>query len=164
MSDTREYSLIEIFLFFSRLVAGKSQEEAMNDYITKVKQLLEEAAASCWLSRVWLLRKCEIRLFMKFESSYVIQSSDHCCTIDILQNPMIIDILLRECCGWHGTVNSWVFISSFSWQLALFNSKSVCIFSQVKWMYSIIFRLEQISFPLLFSFNVRRVDLDFFFF
>lgn len=27
-------------------IAGKSQEEAMGDYITKVKQLLEEAAAS----------------------------------------------------------------------------------------------------------------------
>ena len=30
------------FFFFS----GKSKEEAMSDYITKVKQLLEEAAAS----------------------------------------------------------------------------------------------------------------------
>ena len=27
------------------LLAGKSTDEAMNDYITKVKQLLEEAAA-----------------------------------------------------------------------------------------------------------------------
>ena len=27
---------------------GKSKEEAMSDYITKVKQLLEEAAASAW--------------------------------------------------------------------------------------------------------------------
>lgn len=29
-----------------KAVEGKTQEEAMNDYITKVKQLLEEAAAS----------------------------------------------------------------------------------------------------------------------
>ncbi|XP_057766693.1 acyl-CoA-binding protein [Salvia miltiorrhiza] len=29
-----------------KAVEGKSQEQAMNDYITKVKQLLEEAAAS----------------------------------------------------------------------------------------------------------------------
>ncbi|KAI5656499.1 hypothetical protein M9H77_25292 [Catharanthus roseus] len=29
-----------------KAVEGKSQEEAMGDYITKVKQLLEEAAAS----------------------------------------------------------------------------------------------------------------------
>ncbi|KAF8378977.1 hypothetical protein HHK36_028403 [Tetracentron sinense] len=29
-----------------KAVEGKSQEEAMNDYITKVKQLLEEAAAA----------------------------------------------------------------------------------------------------------------------
>jgi acyl-CoA-binding protein len=28
------------------MFAGKSKEEAMNDYITKVKQLLEEAACS----------------------------------------------------------------------------------------------------------------------
>lgn len=27
-------------------LAGKSKEDAMNDYITKVKQLLEEAAAA----------------------------------------------------------------------------------------------------------------------
>ncbi|CAA0838831.1 Acyl-CoA-binding domain-containing protein 6 [Striga hermonthica] len=30
-----------------KAVEGKSQEEAMNDYITKVKQLLEEAGISC---------------------------------------------------------------------------------------------------------------------
>ncbi|CAA6669539.1 unnamed protein product [Spirodela intermedia] len=29
-----------------KAVEGKSKEEAMNDYITKVKQLLEEAAAA----------------------------------------------------------------------------------------------------------------------
>ncbi|PWZ44338.1 hypothetical protein Zm00014a_011120 [Zea mays] len=28
------------------ILAGKSKDEAMNDYITKVKQLQEEAAAS----------------------------------------------------------------------------------------------------------------------
>jgi diazepam-binding inhibitor (GABA receptor modulating acyl-CoA-binding protein) len=28
------------------IFAGKSKEEAMSDYITKVKQLLEEAAAA----------------------------------------------------------------------------------------------------------------------
>jgi diazepam-binding inhibitor (GABA receptor modulating acyl-CoA-binding protein) len=33
---------VSFFFFFS----GKSKEEAMSDYITKVKQLLEEAAAS----------------------------------------------------------------------------------------------------------------------
>ncbi|KAH6759859.1 acyl-CoA-binding protein 6 [Perilla frutescens var. hirtella] len=30
-----------------KAVEGKSKDEAMSDYITKVKQLLEEAAASC---------------------------------------------------------------------------------------------------------------------
>ncbi|KAK3122804.1 hypothetical protein QOZ80_8AG0618540 [Eleusine coracana subsp. coracana] len=30
-----------------KAVEGKSKEEAMSDYITKVKQLLEEAAAGC---------------------------------------------------------------------------------------------------------------------
>jgi len=39
------------FIFFDTIVSffffsGKSKEEAMSDYITKVKQLLEEAAAS----------------------------------------------------------------------------------------------------------------------
>lgn len=28
------------------MMSGKSSEEAMNDYITKVKQLLEDAASS----------------------------------------------------------------------------------------------------------------------
>ena len=30
------------------LLAGKSKDEAMNDYITKVKQLLEEAGMPAW--------------------------------------------------------------------------------------------------------------------
>jgi hypothetical protein len=38
-------SLVYIRSIFSNL-AGKSKDEAMNDYITKVKQLLEEAGAS----------------------------------------------------------------------------------------------------------------------
>ena len=32
--------------------AGKSAEQAMNDYITKVKQLFEESGVSCWLQGV----------------------------------------------------------------------------------------------------------------
>ena len=37
---------------------GKSKDEAMSDYITKIKQLLEEAAASAWIwdyGRIWCL-------------------------------------------------------------------------------------------------------------
>lgn len=49
------YRFMSIFLyssiilnFFKTFVAGKSKEEAMGDYVTKVKQLLEEAGASTW--------------------------------------------------------------------------------------------------------------------
>jgi diazepam-binding inhibitor (GABA receptor modulating acyl-CoA-binding protein) len=40
------YRFVRILIILANLDAAKSKEEAMTDYITKVKQLLEEAAAA----------------------------------------------------------------------------------------------------------------------
>jgi hypothetical protein len=40
------YRFVRILILLANFDAAKSKEEAMTDYITKVKQLLEEAAAA----------------------------------------------------------------------------------------------------------------------
>jgi diazepam-binding inhibitor (GABA receptor modulating acyl-CoA-binding protein) len=47
LNDSHSHCLIHFLtLGYISFWSGKSKEEAMSDYITKVKQLLEEAAAS----------------------------------------------------------------------------------------------------------------------
>jgi hypothetical protein len=40
------FNFVRILIILANFNAAKSKEEAMTDYITKVKQLLEEAAAA----------------------------------------------------------------------------------------------------------------------
>jgi acyl-CoA-binding protein len=71
---------------------GKSKDEAMSDYITKVKQLREEASASAWFSLLvdaW----CHLVVFLKLELKIIICSFR---TLDVLYLNGV-EVLMANC-------------------------------------------------------------------